>query len=157
MIDIKKSYQLTRFKLAIVLIILALLTGFFLRFFDLIQASIEQMALEINLMNMQQMIREQNLMTRDQDKSCAFLNNPNLFESAYADPEQSPHQQKPGEWHYDAKTHQLAYLVRSKRYFRSKNDHQLIIELYCNKGVVQVRKQPFVWCQDKRLWGCSQW
>ncbi len=158
MIDFSKPYHLTGFRLVVVIIIAALLIGLFLRFAGVIQASMEEISIELNLMSMQQMVRDQNLMSKDQDQQCKYLDNPDLF-LFVSNPmaESTPDKQTPGSWAYDNKSHQLTYFVRSTDYFRSKFGHKIVLDLYCKQGVVVFKKSPFQWCHDKRIWGCGDW
>jgi hypothetical protein len=121
------------------------LIGALLRFFEMIQASLEEMSVEINVMSLQQMIRSHNAETQAGDLQCTYLNKPDAFTFANS---------KNG-WQYDAAKHQLIYSVRSKRYFSSENVQKIVLELYCNKGAVFFKKTPFQWCHEKRLWGCA--
>lgn len=156
--DLHKSYQLTRFRGAIVMIILAILVGIFLRFTDIIQASMEEVSVEINLISMQQMIRDHNYLEKGKDMQCKLLDDPELFLFA-SNPmsESKPDQQRSGSWEYDSKKHQLTYAVRSTVFFRSKFGQKIVLDLYCNKGVVLVKKNPFQWCHNKGILGCKNW
>lgn len=154
--EMRKSYRLSRYHCGIVLILI--LIGVFLRFFELIQASIEEVSVEINLLNMQQMLHYQNLLSESKDQQCTFLDKPDLFQQLSAGiPDSSTDKAVPGSWYYDAKKHQLIYHVRSKNYFRSEFTQEIIIVLYCNHGVISFKQSSFKWCRDKKIWGCSSW
>lgn len=154
MIDIKKSHRLSHFHLVLALILVFFLIGLFLRFFDMIQASVEEVSVEMNLLNMKQMLHFQNLLTKSNDPNCNILDKPDLFQQS-ADSSES--KTIPGTWQYDLGTHQIIYNVLSKGYFRSKIGQKIVINLYCNKGTVIIKESSFQWCHDKQIWGCHAW
>lgn len=156
--EMRKSYRLSRYHCGIVLILILILIGLFLRFFELIQASIEEVSMEVNLLNMQQMLHYQNLLSKSKDPQCTFLDKPDLFQQFSADvPDSSVDKATPGSWHYDSIKHQLIYHVRSKHYFRSEFKQKIIIVLYCNHGVISFKQSSFKWCRDKTILGCRSW
>lgn len=155
MMDLHKSYQLTRFRLAVVIIIVAVLIGALLRFFETIQASIEQVSVNMNLISAQQLIRDQNLMTQNTDKTCSYLGHPDLF--IFSGSNDTSKEEIPGSWSYDPKKHQLTYYVRSTAYFRSNIGQKIRLDLYCDKGVVLMKRSTYQWCNDKRIFGCGEW
>lgn len=158
MININKSYRLSRFNLAVVLCIIAILTGVFLRYFDIIQASIEEVSVEINLLNMKQMIHAQNFISEKKDTQCKLLDDPNLFPTIDLSGKEAGKQQMvPGTWQYDAQKHQITYSVRSKHFFRSELGQKIVIDLYCKDGRVLFVQNKFQWCRDKKIWGCIAW
>jgi hypothetical protein len=157
MIDIKKSYRLSRVHLVISLIVVLILMGFMLRFFDMIQASIEQVSVDINLLNMQQMIHFQDLLTHSKNSQCKILDNPDLFQQISPSSDSSESKSTPGTWQYDSQKHQITYNVRSTSYFRSKTNQKIVVDLYCKEGVVVFKEQSYHWCHDKKVWGCSAW
>lgn len=158
MINIKKSYRLSRFNLAIVLCIIAILTAVFLRYVNVIQASIEEVSVEINLLNMKQMIHAQNYISEKKDTQCQYLDDPNLFPTTDLNGKEKGKQQiVPGTWQYDSKKHQLTYSTRSKQYFRSDLGQKIVVDLYCKEGKVIFIPNKFQWCRDKKIWGCMAW
>ena len=155
---LRRSYQLSRFHLAIVICLLAILVAVFLRYASMVEASLEQVSVQINLLNLQQMTRFQNMLTQQSDPHCSYLNKPDLFTSiGIAGMEVSPVDNRSGAWQYDPRGHRLTYFVRSKRYFKSDNGQKIDIDLYCKQGLVFFKVSRFQWCQDKRIWGCAAW
>lgn len=158
MIDLKKSYRFSRFHFILLLIIVLLLMGVLLRFFDMIQASLEEVTVESNLLNMRQMLHIQNLLTKSKDPQCKFLDEPDLFQQINpATTNSAESNTTPGTWVYDPKEHKITYNVRSKNYFRSEIAQKVVVSLYCKEGVVVFKEKSFQWCQDKKMWGCSAW
>lgn len=158
MTNIRKSYRLSRFHLVLALIVILLLMGLLLRFFDMIQASIEEVSVEINLLNMQQMMHIQNILTKSKDPHCNILDKPDLFQQI--DPSaagSSKTKAIPGTWQYEPEKHQITYNVISKSYFRSEISQKIVIDLYCNKGIIVFKEKSFQWCHDKKIWGCRAW
>lgn len=155
---LRRSFSLTRFHLAVLVCILLILLGVLISFFDVIEASMEEAALEINLGTMKRMMQIHNLVSQEHDSHCSFLDNPDLFPQVNAlAQEASQEQQKDGQWQYDAKNHQLTYFVRTRNFFRSKFERKVVINLYCTKGMVVFHISPFNWCREKTLWGCAAW
>jgi hypothetical protein len=138
---------------------MALLVGVFLRFFSIIQASIEQVSVDVSFLNFQQMIRYQNMVSGSKDKNCKILENPSLFKGMGIDGLDTLGDARAtsGGWSYDSKNHSLSYTVHSNSYFRSKIDHKIVIGLYCKNGVVGFNVSDYQWCRDKRFWGCQSW
>lgn len=158
MIDIKKSYSLSRFHLILSLIIILFLMGLLLRFFDMVQASIEEMSVEINFLNMQQMMHYQNYLTKSKDNHCTILDKPDFFQQiSPSGSGSSESKTTPGAWQYDPAKHQITYNVQSKNYFRSEIGQKIVINLYCKEGSVVFKENSFQWCHDKKLWGCRSW
>ena len=73
-----KSYRLSRFHLSVVLCEILLLVGILLRYFDMIQATMEKTTVETNLNDIMRMMHAQNLLSIATDRNCSFLNNPNF-------------------------------------------------------------------------------
>lgn len=155
--DFKKSYHASRLHLVISIILVLLLMGFLLRFFDMIQASLEEASVDINLLSLQQWIHFQDLLTRSKNSQCKFLDNPILFKNIGYQNKSAESESIPGTWHYNAKNHKITYNVRSKSYLRSEIEQKIIIDLYCKEGKVVFKERSFRWCRDKKIWGCSEW
>lgn len=156
MTNMKKSYHLSRGPIIVLLLLVVLLIGLFVRFLDLMQASIEEVSVQSTLLNMQQLMHFQSSLTKNQE--CTFLNKRDLFQQFnVSSADSSSVKNTPGSWAYDFKKHQLIYNVRSSGYFKSKHPQQMVIDLYCNQGNVIFKVDSFQWCHDKKIWGCTVW
>jgi hypothetical protein len=156
-IDLKKSYRLSRFGLALVICIMAVLVGVILRYFEEIQASVEQVAVDLSLLNMKQMVDTQNLITKTGGTECAVLDKQDVFFKGEQRAADVGTEVQPGDWQYDAQQHQLTYFVRSTHYFKSKFGQKIIIDLSCKEGRIFFKASSFQWCRDKAFWGCKDW
>ncbi|MBL7480975.1 hypothetical protein [Legionella bononiensis] len=155
MINLGRSYQLSRVHLAIVLCLIAILAGTLLSYFELLEATVEKTTVSMNLNMITNLVHSKSILLKQTNPDCSYLNEPDfiLQASGFA----SPELQESGYWQYNPVLHQLTYKVRGKRYFWSKNDHQIVVDLYCNKGIVEFTVSSYRWCQDMRLWGCHEW
>ncbi|WP_129556793.1 hypothetical protein [Legionella sainthelensi] len=154
----KKSYRLSRGPIIVLLLLVVLLIGLFIRFLDLIQASIEEVSVQSSLLNMQQLMHFQGSFSETKNPECTFLNKSDLFQQFnVSSSDSSSVKNTPGSWVYDSKKHQLIYIVRSRSYFKSKHPQQMVIDLYCNQGNVIFKVDSFQWCHEKKIWGCTAW
>ncbi|WP_133134262.1 hypothetical protein [Legionella santicrucis] len=154
----KKSYRLSSVHIVVLFILVVLLIGIFIRFLDLMQASIEEVSVQSTLFNMQQFARFQSSFSETKNPECTFLNKPDLFRQFNVrSADSSSAKNVPGSWIYDSKKHQLIYNVRSRNYFKSKYSQQMVIDLYCNQGNAIFKVDSFQWCHDKKIWGCTVW
>lgn len=158
MINIMKSYRLSRFHLSVVLCVILLLVGILLRYFDMIQATMEKTTVETNLNDIMRMMHAQNLLSIATDRNCSFLNDPNLFPQASRNvSDETGNQGSNRGWEYNEKNHALTYFVRTRTFFSSRVAQKIIIHLYCKKGRVVFKVSPYKWCHKMSLWGCAVW
>lgn len=148
---LKKSYQLRRFHLGLVLIILSILVSTMLRYAAILEASLEQTTLATSMLNITQRIQLHNLM-HPGTEACQALDNPDFF-AGIASSSSSEHK---GQWYYDAAKHTLYYFVRAQAYFWSSFAQKVKIGLYCKQGLISYEISPFKWCAKKNLFGCEQ-
>ncbi|KTD50714.1 hypothetical protein [Legionella quateirensis] len=155
MINLGRSYEFTRMHLAIVLCLIAVLVGTLLRYFEVLEATVERTTVSMNLNTIMQLAHSQSILLKQTDPDCSYLNNSDyIFQaSGFA----SPEDQESGYWQYNPVLHQLTYKVRGKRYFWSNIDQKIVVDLYCDKGIVEFTVSSYRWCQDMRLWGCHEW
>lgn len=155
MINERNRYHLSKFHKILVLIICCILITVLMRFFDIFEASMEELSVEISIMNTRQMIYYQNILSKSSSDGCAFLNDPNFLGSSSS--LEGDMEANNSAWKYDNKKHLLIYNVRSKRYFRSQLKQKIVLALYCKKGIIQMKASKFQWCQNKAIWGCKSW
>ena len=143
MINIMKSYRLSRFHLSVVLCVILLLVGILLRYFDMIQATMEKTTVETNLNDIMRMMHAQNLLSIATDRNCSFLNDPNLFPQASRNvSDETGNQGSNRGWEYNEKNHALTYFVRTRTFFSSRVSQKIIIHLYCKKQKEPIKIHP---------------
>ena len=158
MINIRKSYQLAQFHLAVIICVLGIFVGLFLRFFVILEATAERLSFQNSLASINVMMNVQTILMKGNGAQCPFLDRPNLFEQVNTtDLDYSKSKQVSGTWQYDAFKHQLSYYVRSTQFFSSKLSNKIVIDLLCNNGRVFFKVSHFMWCSDMRLFGCAAW
>jgi hypothetical protein len=158
MSTLSKSSQLSRLRVVIVLIVVFLLITLLLRFYQMTEASLEEVAVNLNIISMQQMMHDQSLLTATKDPKCSYLEKPDLLQTlSPITADQPSAESTSGHWYYDVHKNQLTYKVKSTLYFRSDLGKKVVIELYCNKGIVRFKVNRFQWCHNKTISGCSQW
>lgn len=146
---LNKSIELRRFHVAIALIIAFIWVRVFMNYIDMMTFNAEQFMVGISLSNINQSIKIQEMVYKDNNPNCSYLDNSDLFKSTLWSNE--------SRWLYDAKARRLTYHVLATHYFRSNIGPEIEVNFICQEGHVTMQTNSFTWCKVAKLWGCESY
>lgn len=155
---LKKSIQLRRFHVAILIVIVSLCAWGITRYSDMIQARLDQFVFYTSVSGIRNAFVGERLLNRKTDPKCQFLDNPDLFKTrgmrSVLQRDSNHNDLNTNVWHYDAVRHQLIFTMKPNPYFRSNLGPQILVTFVCEASSVAIKISPHQWCQEMRLTGC---
>jgi len=157
-----KSVRLSRYHVAIVIILVSLIVWVILRYALMLAASLERTVFYNNVQLIQRMLQLQQILAREDEGVCSVLDNSDLFQRATGGglrlvPLEAGKDALASNWNYNPVEHVLVYHVRTRDYFRADPPQRIMLKFYCQQDKISMDVSPHEWCREMAFWGCKQW